>query len=188
MAKDRFREVVSEGILSLPQDMKAVFRIVEDPEVDEEGRVLLAGALLHVIAGHNAIPGQRGVLALVDDVLVMRLALERVEKTNPIAMAKQREDQPELFDTLDEELAITREYLGELLTVLDHAVDGCIKLNHQGHVPKDSIEGDGGYWLYGAVQEAVTDFELDDDDVYREMKTVDRILPHLEGRVAAMKA
>lgn len=188
MAKDKFREAISEGILSLPQDMKGVLRVVEDPEVDEEGRVLLAGALIHIFSGHNAIPGQRGILAHVDDVLVMRLALERVEKTNPEAIGRHRVDSPELFDPLDEQLAVTREFLGELLTVLDRAVDGCSKLNHQGHTPQQCIEGDGANWLYGSVQEAIMELELDEDEVVREVKNIDRIVPHLESRVAAMKA
>jgi uncharacterized membrane protein YkvA (DUF1232 family) len=188
MAEERFREVVSEGILSLPQDMKAVLRIVEDPEVDEEGRVLLAGALIHVLSGHNAIPGQRGILAHVDDVLVLRLALERVEKTSPEAMKRHREAMPELFDPLDEQLKAFREFLGELLTVLDQAVDGCPKLNHLGHSAPECLEEDGANWLYDTVQEAVLDMELDEDEVNREVKNIDRILPHLESRVAAMKA
>jgi uncharacterized membrane protein YkvA (DUF1232 family) len=188
MAEERFREVVSEGILSLPMDMKAVLRIVEDPEVDEEGRVLLAGALIHVLSGHNAIPGQTGILAHVDDVLVLRLALERVEKTNSEAIARHREAMPELFEPLDDQLKAFREFLGELLTVLDQAVDGCPKLNHQGHSAPECIEEDGANWLYDTVQEAVLDMELDEDEVNREVKNVDRILPHLESRVAAMKA
>jgi len=188
MAENEFQAAVSEGILSLAQDMKAILRIWEDPEIDEEGRVLLAGALIHVISGHNAIPGQRGILAHLGDVLVLRLALERVEKTNPEAIARHREDSPEFFGPIDGQLAATRAYLGELLTVLDGAVDGCAKLNHQGHTPQQCIEGDGANWLYDTVQEAVLELELDDDEVHREVKNVARIVPHLESRVAAMKA
>ncbi len=189
MAEARFREVMSEGILSLPQDMKAVLRIVEDPEITEEGRVLLAGALIHVLSGHNAIPGQIGILAHVDDVLVLRLSLERVEKTNAEAMARHREAMPELFEPLDEQLRATREFLGdELVTVLDQAVDGCPKLTHLGHSAPECLEEDGANWLYDTVQEAVLDMELDEDEVHREVKNIDRILPHLESRVAAMKA
>jgi hypothetical protein len=185
---DSFREAIIDGILSLPQDMKGVLRIIEDREVDEEGRVRLAGALIHILSGHNAIPGQRGMLAHVDDVLVLRLALERVEKTSPEAIGSHREDSPEFFGPLDGQLAATREFLGELLIVLDNAVDGCSKLNHQGHTPAQCLEGDGANWLYAAVQEAITDLELDEDDVNRELKNISRIVPHLESRVAAMKA
>ena len=49
--------------------------------------------------------------------------------------------------------------------------------------------GTGPYaWLYDAVHEAiVTGLELDEEDVARETRNVDRILPHLQSRVAAKK-
>ena len=190
MARERFVEAVTEGILSLPQDMKAVLRIVEDPEVDDAGRVLMAGALLHVLSAHNAIPGQRGILAHVDDVLVLRLALERVQKTNPVSMARHREESPELFESADSQLEVSREFLGDLMQVLDEAVDGCPKLTHQGHDAKQcALDEEGSTWLYDTVQEAIVqELELDEDEVAREARNVDRIVPHLQSRVAAKKA
>ncbi len=189
MARERFVEVVTNGILSLPQDMKAVLRIVEDPEVDDAGRVLLAGALLHVLSAHNAIPGQRGILAHVDDVLVLRLALERVQKSNPGPMAQHGKDSPELFESVEAGLSVTREFLGDLIQVLDEAVDGCPKLTHQGHDAKEcALSEDGSTWLYDTVHEAIVEeLELDEDEVARETRNVDRILPHLQSRVAAKK-
>ena len=185
MSRERFEEAVCEAIVSLPQDMKAVLRIAEDPDVSDEGRVMAAGALIHVLSASNAIPGQRGILAHVDDVLVMRLALERIEKDNPEAIAKHREESPELFDPLDGQLAATREYLGELMPVLDGAVDGVSKLSHHGHKAPECVgDTEGATWLYDAVQEAIIDeLDFDEDEVARECKNVDRIIPHLRTRM-----
>lgn len=189
MSRERFMDWVEEAILSLPQDMKAVLRIVEDPEVTDEGRVDAAGALLHVLSASNAIPGARGILAYVDDVLVLRLVLERIEKKCPEAIARHREESPELFGSMDEELAAARAYLGELIQVLERAADGVSKLSHQGHSASDCVhDTETSNWLYDTVQEAIVDqFDLDEDDVARETKRVDQILPHLRSRAATLK-
>src|SRR5690606_11577192 len=127
-----------------------------DPDIDDAGRVAAAGALMHVLSASNAIPGMRGILAYVDDVLVLRLVLERLSKSSPEAMARHREESPELLSELDQQLAVTRAYLGDLITVLDQAADGVSKLQHQGHQPQQCVhDTDGGTWLYDAVHAAL---------------------------------
>jgi len=186
--KEKFAELVREGILSLPQDLKIVLRIVDDPDIDDESRVAAAGALMHVLSASNSIPGMRGILGHVDDVLVLRLVLERIEKKNPEAMAAHREDSPELFADLDDQLEVIRGYLGELTKVLDRAVDGLGKQNHQGHPAERCVrDTDAGNWLYDAVQEAIVEqLDFDEDEVAREVKAVDQIVPHLQNRLKAM--
>jgi len=181
-----FVDAVRDGILSLPQDMKAVLRVLEDPEVDDESRITLAGAVLHVLSASNAIPGMRGILAYVDDTLVLRLALERAEKKSPEAIARHRQESPDLFGPLDDQLKATRKYLGELMTVLEHAVDGVARLSFQGHTAKACVsDTESSTWLYDTVHGAIVEaLELDEDVVTREVKEIDKILPHLKARVS----
>lgn len=187
MSRDQFVDMVSESILSLPQDLKAILRVVEDPEVDDESRVQAAGALLHVLSGANAIPGMRGILAHVGDVLLLRLVLEETEKRSPDAIARHREESPELFSPLNDQMKTARDYLGELIEVLITASKGLSKLNHQGHTPEKCVhDTESSNWLYDAVHEAIVEqLEFDEDEVAREAKGVDKILPHLKSRLAA---
>lgn len=186
---ERFQELVREGILSLPQDIKAVLRIVEDPDIDDAGRVAAAGAILHVLSASNSIPGMRGTLGYVDDVLVLRLVLERIAKDNAEAFDQHRVDSPELLEPLDEQLEVIRGYLGELTPVLEKAAGDVHKLSFHGHSPKSCVDDqEGGNWLYETVQEALVDqLDFDEEEVAREVKTVDRILPHLRNRLAATR-
>ncbi|MCS6798068.1 MAG: hypothetical protein NZ898_06015 [Myxococcota bacterium] len=186
-AYESFVSVVRQWLLSLPQDAKALLRIVDDADVDDESRVLAAGALLHLLSSHNAIPGMRGILALVDDALVLRLVLERAESRSPDAMARHREQSPELFDPLAEQMRIARAYLGDLMSVLDRAVDALPRMQHQGHDARRCVhDTESSTWLYDAVQEAIVErLELREDDVARESKGVDRILPQLRSRLVA---
>ena len=183
-ARERFVEVVTDGILSLPQDLKAVLRMVDDPEFDDDSRVAAAGALLHVLSAANAIPGLRGMLAYVDDVLVLRLVLERMGTRSPEAMARHREDSPELLAPLDEQLEVTREYLGELVSVLEKAADGVSKLSHEGKTARQCVsDSEMGTWLYDEIHTALVDMDFDRDDVTRATKSIDQILPQLRVHV-----
>ncbi|MCA9580862.1 MAG: hypothetical protein KC416_03650 [Myxococcales bacterium] len=186
MPQERFAEVATEAILSLPQDLKAALRVVEDADVDDASRVAVAGAILHVLSNANAIPGTRGVLAHVGNVIVLRLVLERAIKASPEAMAAHQEDSPELFGPLPGQLEATRSYLTDLIGVLDKVADGVVKLSHQGHSAEQCARDmDESTWLYEAVQEAIVErLELDEDEVAREMKQVDTILPHLRSRMS----
>lgn len=187
-APEALVEWVNDAILSLPQDLKAMLRIVEDPEIGDAGRVSAAGSLLHVLSAQNAIPGLRGILAVVDDVLVMRLILERLETTDPEAMAQHRQDSPELLEPLKEQMAVTREYLGNLMKVLEHAADGVAKLSHQGHTASQCVhDPEAGTWLYDAVHEAILELEFDEDDVVRETKRLDQIRAPLQARMTTLK-
>lgn len=189
MSRERFVEWVTEAILQLPSDMKAMLRIVEDPELSDESRVAAAGALLHVLSQHNSIPGTRGVLSYVGHVLVMRLVLERIRKDCPDAMARHAEESPELLGQLDEELGVTREYLGDSVRVLEKAAENVSKLKHEGHSAKECVfDTEASNWLYDTVQEAIVEqLEFDEDEVARETKRIDSIKPSLETRAQSLK-
>ena len=185
MAQEQFEEAMRDAIISLPQDLKASLRVLDDPDLADTQRTLVAGAILHLLSASNAIPGLRGMLAYVDDVIVLRLVLERIEKAAPVVMAKHRTDSPGVFGAMDEQLAAVRDYLGELLTVLDTAVDALPTLNHQGHTAVAcATDDEAGTWLYDAVHEALVDeLDFDEDEVGRELRAIDRIRRPLEQRL-----
>jgi hypothetical protein len=185
MSRERFVERMGEAVVSLPHDLKAMLRIVEDAEIPDDLRVAAAGSVLHVLSAGNAIPGVRGVLQRVGDALALRLVLDRLRKEDPEAFERHREDSPELFEPLDDQLEAARGYLGDRLSVLERFADGFPKLTVQGHTAEECVAStESMNWLYDAVLEAIVDrFEFDEDDVARELKSIDRILPHLENRI-----
>lgn len=174
-------------MLALPQDLKAVLRIVEDANVDDPSRIATAGAILHVLSAGNAIPGVRGILQHVGDVLLMRMVLEQVAERCPDAYAQHHEDAPELYDLVEEQLAAARAFLGDRMKVLEKVVEALPKQQHEGHTAERCVADlETTNWLYDAVHEAIVEqFEYDEDEVAREMKGIDRILGHLELRLKA---
>ena len=185
MSRERFVELMTPALTRLSQDLKSVLRIVEDPDIDDESRIAAAGSLMHVFSSSGAIPGVRGVLRHLGDVLVIRIVLDRVRERSPDAFAKHLDASPEMLEPLSDELDAMREYLGDRVTVLDKAVEKFPTLDPQGHQAAACVEDpDSATWLYDAVHEALIDeIDFDDEDVVREMKQVDRILAPLASRV-----
>lgn len=187
MSREKFTTFVESSILSLAQDIKTLLRVVEDPDVDDKGRTLAAGALLHVLSGANAIPGLRGTLAWVDDVLVLRLALERVSATNPDALARHRDFAPELVDGLSAQLGVARAFLGDTMSVLERATDAMVKINHEGYTPAECVnDAEASRWLYDEINESVLyKLDFDADEVARSARQADQVLAQLKTRALA---
>ncbi|MGB8330821.1 MAG: hypothetical protein WCE62_11895 [Polyangiales bacterium] len=185
MSRERFVELMTPALTRFSQDLKSVLRIVEDPEVDDESRVAAAGALLHVISASPAIPGVRGVLRHLGDVLLIRLVLNDVQRRSPNAFRKHLEKSPEMLQPLSDELGTMRRYLGDRVEVLEKLAEKFPTLNHQGHQAQACIDdAESSTWLYDAVHEALIDqIDFDEEDVIRELKQVDRILAPLASRI-----
>ncbi|NOY94474.1 MAG: hypothetical protein GXP55_25130 [Deltaproteobacteria bacterium] len=188
MPRDRFCEIVIDAILALPQDLKVVLRIVEDAEVDDESRVALAGALLHVLSAGNSIPGARGILQRVGDVLLLRLVLERIEVESKEAFARHREESADMLGPLEDELATSRAYLGDGIRVLEQVAGRMAKVSHQGHSARAcALETEENNWLYDAVHEAMIEaLEFEEDEVEREMRKVDTVRDALMTRAQSL--
>ena len=185
MSRERFVELMTPALTRFSQDLKSVLRIVEDPEIDDESRIAAAGGLLHVMSSAGAIPGVRGVLRYLGDVLVIRVMLDRVRRSSPDTFERYVTESPEMLEPLSAELEAMRAYLGDRVDVLEKVVDKFPKLQHQGHQAAGCIgDTDSSNWLYEAVHEALIDeIEFDDDDVVRELKHVDLILDPLSARL-----
>jgi len=188
MSRDRFSEIALDAILALPQDLKVILRIVEDAEVDDDSRVALAGALLHVLSAGNAVPGVRGVRQRVGDVFLIRLVLEQMRTASPEAFERHREESPDMLRPLEDELATARSFLGDGIRVLEQFASRIGTVNHQGHVARGcALETEENNWLYGAVHEAIIEeLEFDEVDVERELRSIDRVRDALVKRAEAL--
>jgi hypothetical protein len=184
MSRAQFQEFLRGAMLSLPQHLKATLRLVDDPNIPDEGRVIAAGAVLHWLSGSNTIPGMRGgLVSYVDDILVLRLAYERIQKIAPDAMAQHQTDSPELFGALSEEVALVRSYLGVGVSVLEKAVERIAHLKHHGRNAKQCIaDEEASTMLYEEVQSALVDVDLEEEAVNRALKQLDPVLEGLRQR------
>ena len=180
MSAEQFNDFLRAAILSLPQHLKAALRLLDDPNIPDEGRLIAAGAVLHWLSGSNTIPGMRaGLASIVDDVIVLWFAYERIEAIAPEAMAEHRADSPELFGSLTEDVALIRNYLGKGVAVFDKAVDRIGQLKHHGRNAAQCIaDEDASTVLHEQVQAELVELDLEEDEVNRALK---QLGPVLEG-------
>lgn len=180
MSREQLTDFLQAAITSLPQHLQAALRLMDDPEIPDDGRLLAAGSVMHFLSGSNSIPGIRaGALSYVDDVLILRIAYERIGKLAPEAMKRHCESSAEVFGALDEELALSREQLGKGFAVLERAVDRLGQLKHRGLGPKQCVSDEqAATVLYEEVQSALVDVDLEESAVRLALK---QLGPVLEG-------
>lgn len=181
MSRAQFTDLMRESILRLPSQLKETLRLLDDPDIPDEGRVMAAGALLHWLSGSNTIPGARGgVLSYVDDVLVLRLCQEKLLALAPDVLARYREESPELWEGLENELAVARERLGDGMAVIERALSRIGKLKHRGQTPEQCVrDEEAATGLYDEVHAALVDLDLEEDEVARELRGLDGMLQGL---------
>jgi hypothetical protein len=183
-SREQFIDFVKAALLSLPQHLQGALRLVDDPNIPDDGRAVAAGAILHWLGGSNTIPGVRGgLLSYVDDVLVLRLAYTRIEGIAPEAMQRHRSDSPELYGSLADEVKLIRAYLGDRVAVLDKAVERLGQTKHHGRSAVQCVaDPEAGTTLYEEVQAALVDVDLEEEAVNRALKQLDPVLDGLRQR------
>jgi uncharacterized membrane protein YkvA (DUF1232 family) len=187
MARDEFLTFIRGAILALPQSLKAALRLAEDPDLPDEGRSLVAGAVVHWLSKTNTIPGVRGgALAYVDDVLVLLLAIEKAMKLAGPEMADRfMQHAPEVCETLDADLALVRRHLGPGISVLEHALDRVTKLKHMGRTAQQCVKDEAAAtMLYEELQSALVDLDPQPDVVGRELKDLDTVIEELRKKAS----
>ena len=183
MVRDEFLTFIRGAILALPQSLQAALRVAEDPDIPDEGRALVSGAVIHWLSRTNTIPGVRGgALAYVDDVLVLMLALKHTQGLAPEGMLQHA---PELCETLDADLALSREYLGTGMSVLEQALPRVTKLKHLGRTAQQCVKDESAAtMLYEELHAALVDFDPTPDTVSRELKDLDTVVDDLKKKTS----
>ena len=183
MSRERFHASIQQALLTLPQLLKLLLRMAEDPDLPDGCRVLAAGAVIHWLSASNTIRGLKGVLGYVDDILVMRLVLENIDSLAPEQMARYRSNTPDLLSVLDEELALTREYLGKNISVMERAAGSLGKLRFKGRTAEQCLQDEeAANWLYDEVQSALIDLDLEEGAIARAVKGLDEAIELLKQR------
>jgi hypothetical protein len=101
----------------------------------------------------------------------------------PDEVSRLKADAPELFETLDEDLAVCRSYLGAGIGVLEQALERVVKLKHMGRTALQCVKDEASAtMLYEEIHAALIDFDLEPDAVGRELKDIEPIVEELRKR------
>ena len=86
-------------------------------------------------------------------------------------------------ETLADDLALAREYMGPGMTVLEQALGRVTRLKHMGRTPQQCVKDEAtATMLYEEVIAALVDFDPAPDTVTRELKDLDQIIDELRKK------
>lgn len=186
--KEEFIGFLSRSITEISLDVKIMFAMMDDPEFTEVTRTRVAGALLYLLAPGDLIPDTFGLLGQSDDSLVMRMTMSYMLSERPEQEDYYRERYPEVFETLQQDLEIASNFLGEIYPWMEKYLEKMVTIEFKGKKAKDVIEDvEANSWLYDEINEALLDLEYDDDELNRELRRVDRILPVMQEKMNASR-
>ena len=112
-----FLDSVSNGLISLPFDLKVLLEAVSDADLEHDIRELAASAVVHIISSKdgNVDPPLRHL----EDVVLLRLALAKIGGEGGEGAAAFRDRFSDNYGNLDAELTTFRQVLGDLVDWLD---------------------------------------------------------------------
>jgi len=182
--RDEFVDRFAQMILDLPQDVKAVFDLVDDAEIVDEGRVAACGALVSLLQPGDLIPDSLGPVALVDDVVTMRLAAEFAVPEGHPRRAAHAEKHPEFYGALSDDIALAKEAFGDAFVLLEQRLRRLGTLEHKGR-RASKIAGDdrASTWLFEEVDEALTEMEMDEDSLGASLRKFDQAVAQMRRRL-----
>jgi len=99
-------DVVVEGVLLLPNTAKLITRLVRDPRVSIRGKIGVAAAALYALSPIDIGPKSSLGFGLVDDVIIVSLALNGLLSTTDPDIVREHWDGS--IDGLDLALSLTR--------------------------------------------------------------------------------
>lgn len=185
----RFLRTISAWLVSLPHDLKVLFEAKDEPNLEREAREAAAGAILYVLTPEpTGTQADADFVNFADDTIIVRAALKAI-------LAKGGEGAPdfktrfeEYFGTLDEELALCQQAMGDTYTWLVGKVPTLHKLAYKGKkVPVYIDDEEAVELLYEDGLAFATDYPIDEEKLAMRLKKPETLLEPLKRKAAEEK-
>lgn len=177
----RFVKTMRSWLISLPYDLKILYEASTDENLSRETRELMIGAIIYTISPSDLISDRDNFASYADDCLLLRVALKK-------GLGGEDEDQeffrsrfPEFFESLDEELAVSKAAMGDLHDWLVSKVSILPTRTHKNKKVKQYFESDElQEELYEDGLEFRTEYPVNEDDIHDRFKKASSITDLLQ--------
>lgn len=161
----RFVRRMREMLVSLPYDMKVLFEAMSDENLSTQARELAAGAAIYCLSPSDPMPDSLGLLGYIDDVVYVRLSLQRLRELGGEEFKAYPERFVDEFKSLDADLALIREYLGDSIAwIVQRTEKSPAKVRYKGKDASTYVSDDEARdFLYGEGLQFTTDYEIDEE-------------------------
>ena len=177
-----FVDAFTAALVSLPFDMKVLAEAVIDPELPGSLREIAAATLMHVF---NPKDGHvEAYLRYAEDVVFLRLALQKIVDDNSEASQEFRGQWPEPFAELSAQLATYRKAFGdELVDWLDgrwsHLKKAVYAKKQAVHYIKDAELAQS---LYNQASDLPTAYPVTERSVVGRVRQLSSFVEHLQRK------
>jgi uncharacterized membrane protein YkvA (DUF1232 family) len=183
-AESKFVELMRSWLVSLPHDLKIAFDAMDDENLPRTVRETATGVVIYVVSPHDSVSSDRDntIVSYADDAMLLRLALHK-------ALGKGEDEDafrdrfPELFENLEDNLALCREIMGDLMTWLEGKVGALKAIDYKGKKAPSFLDND-------VAREALfddglvfrTDYPVDEKTIGDKLKKAGTVLEALKRR------
>lgn len=174
----RFLETLSQGLISLPFDVKVLLEAVSDLDLEHSVREVAAAAAVHIITPKdgNVDPPAR----FAEDVVLLRLALAKIVADGGQDALAFRDRFSELYARLDDELRGYREVLGDLVDWLDGRWATLQKAVYAKKKISNFVDDEEvATFLYDEVAKFGTNYPISEKSLAGRLKQAQPIVDHL---------
>ena len=183
----RYLSTVSGWLVSLPHDLKVLYEAKDEPNLDREGRELAAGAILYILSPDTS--GADEMVAFADDAILLREALRAVAQRGGEGSAAFRDRFADYYGSLEADLDLCREAMGETYQWLAQKMDGLSKLAYKGKKVHQYIDDEeASEALYEDGLAFATDYPIDEEKLEMRLKKPETLLEPLRRKAAAEKS
>ncbi len=173
-----FLETLSQGLISLPFDLKVLLEAVSDSNLEHGARLIGAAAVIHIINpkdGNVDAPSRHA-----EDVVLLRLALAKIAAEGGQDAATFRERFAENYAHLDDQLAVFRGALGDIVDWLDNRWGLLLKAVYAKKKISTFVDDEEvGTFLYDEVAKFGTNYPISEKSLAGRMKQAQPIVDHL---------
>lgn len=183
----RFLSTISGWLVSLPHDLKVLFEAKDEPNLDRDAREAAAGAILYVL-NPDRIAGEPDFVAFADDAIILREALRAVARKGGEGAGDFRERFADHYATLDEDLDVCQQVMGDTYAWLAGKIEGLPKQAYKNKkVPLYIDDAEAVELLYEDGLAFATDYPIDEEKLAMRLKKVDTLLDPLKRKAAEEK-
>jgi uncharacterized membrane protein YkvA (DUF1232 family) len=183
-AESKFVELVRSWLVSLPHDLKIAFDAMDDENLPRTVREIATGVVIYVVSPNDSVSSDRNdqVVSFADDAVLLRLALQKALGEGEDEQAF-RERFPELFENLDDNLALCKSVMGDLMTWLESKVGTLKTIEYKGKkVPAYLDNDEAREQLFDDGLVFRTDYPVDETTIGDKLKKAQTIVEVMKRR------
>jgi hypothetical protein len=179
----RFLTTVSSWLASLPHDLRVLFEAKDEPNLDRAAREAAAGAIVYVLTPDTSADSE--VARFADDAILFRLVLAHVAVCGGEGAGDFKTRFEEYYGTLDEDLALCKQAMGDTYDWLEGKVGTLGKQFYKGKKLQLYLDDDAASEaLYEDSLAFATDYPLDEEKLSMKLKKPETLLEPLKRKAA----